>query len=85
MELYQYDLSRVDGRTPGADGTFGYSYFDAYWKEPGRYPYLIRADGKWVGFALVNKRSWPKSCCHSSRHMPSAARRRQNSSSSVSS
>lgn len=55
MELYLYDLSRIDGRTPGADGTFGYSYFDAYWKERGRHPYLIRAEGKWVGFALVNK------------------------------
>ncbi len=55
MELYQHDLSRVDGRTPDAHGTFGYPYLDAYWSERGRHPYLIRADGKWVGFALVNK------------------------------
>ncbi|NGZ77166.1 GNAT family N-acetyltransferase [Saccharibacillus sp. VR-M41] len=27
--------------------------FDAYWNEPGRYPFLLRADGKLAGFALI--------------------------------
>lgn len=55
LELYQHDLSRIDGRTPDDRGAYGYRYLDLYWKEPGRYAYLLRVDGKWAGFALVNK------------------------------
>lgn len=29
-------------------------YFDAYWQEPGRWPYVIRCDGVAVGFVWVN-------------------------------
>jgi predicted acetyltransferase len=31
-----------------------YPYLDAYWTEPGRTPYLIRADGHLAGFVLLN-------------------------------
>ncbi len=31
-----------------------YPYFDCYWTDDGRWPYLIVKDGDTVGFALVN-------------------------------
>jgi predicted acetyltransferase len=53
MELYLYEFSDVDGREIGEDGRFGYATLDAYWGAPGRYPFLVRVDGKLAGFALV--------------------------------
>ena len=54
LELNAYEFSRVDGRSIGADGCYGYRYTDAYWSEPTRVPYLIRADGELAGLALVS-------------------------------
>jgi len=53
MELYLHDFSEFQPRDLNADGLFGYRYLDHYWTEPDRRPYLIRADGKLAGFALV--------------------------------
>jgi predicted acetyltransferase len=53
MELYQYDFSEFEGTDVNAHGLFGYPYLDHYWREPGRYPFLIRVSGKLAGFALV--------------------------------
>ncbi|MFN8634766.1 MAG: GNAT family N-acetyltransferase [Chloroflexota bacterium] len=55
IELYLYDLSRLDGRPIGPHGEYGYRYLDQYWTEEQRYPYLIQVDGHWAGFALVNR------------------------------
>jgi predicted acetyltransferase len=33
---------------------YGYNYFDHYWTEKERYPFLVRVDGHYAGFALVN-------------------------------
>jgi predicted acetyltransferase len=57
MELYQYDFSEFDGADVSEHGLYGYEYLDYYWTEPGRYPYLVRVDGKLAGFALVNRYS----------------------------
>lgn len=38
----------------GAPG-LAYPYLDAYWKDAGRYPYLIVHDSQVVGFALVHQ------------------------------
>jgi predicted acetyltransferase len=39
------------------DGSTGpYPYFDAYWDEPERLPFLIEANGTVVGFCLVRVR-----------------------------
>jgi predicted acetyltransferase len=57
MELYMYDFSAFSGDDVNEHGYYGYSHIDDYWNEEGRYPYLIRADGKIAGFALV------RSCC----------------------
>lgn len=43
-------LFEFDGRTEP------YPYFDAYWAEPERLPFLIEADGEVVGFCLIRIR-----------------------------
>ncbi len=53
MELYLYEFSDIDGRPIGPDGCYGYATLDAYWREAGRYPFLVRVDGQLAGFALV--------------------------------
>jgi predicted acetyltransferase len=53
LELYQHDLSEIDGREFGSDGRYGYTYLDHYWTEEGRHPFFLRVDGAIAGFALV--------------------------------
>ena len=58
LELYLHDLSEVFPIEPGLDGRFGYPKLPGYWSEPEqRFPFLIRADGKTVGLALVTRGS----------------------------
>lgn len=47
--LFDY-LFEFDGRTEP------YPYFDAYWTEPARLPFLIDADGEAAGLCLVRVR-----------------------------
>ena len=47
--LFDY-LLEFDGRTEP------YPYFDAYWIEPARMPFLIEADGEVAGLCLVRVR-----------------------------
>lgn len=54
LELHQYDLSPFTRVDLNIHGEFGYAYLDHYWVEPGRYPYLARLSGHFIGFALVN-------------------------------
>jgi predicted acetyltransferase len=55
IELYQYDWS---GISPDLDvdahGLYGYDYLDHYWTEKERYPFLVRVNGRYAGFVLVN-------------------------------
>ncbi len=53
MELYLYDFSAYSREDVSEYGYFGYPHIDDYWNEAGRFPYLIRADGKIAGFALI--------------------------------
>ncbi len=53
LELYAHDFSEFLRLELGADGRFGYQPLALYWSEPGRYPFLIRVDGKLGGLALV--------------------------------
>ena len=55
LELNSYEFSRIDGRSIGRDGRYGYRYLNAYWSEPGRVPYLFRGDGELAGLALVRR------------------------------
>lgn len=51
--LFEYlqELAAFD--EVGFDGS--YSYFDAYWVEPSRFPYFICVDGNPVGLAMVRE------------------------------
>jgi predicted acetyltransferase len=54
LELYQHDLSECFQVDLGADGRFGYSRLPLYWSEPKcRYPLLIRAGNRDIGFVLA--------------------------------
>jgi len=53
MELYNYEFSRYDNADINEYGYYGYEHIDDYWNEEGRFPYLIRVDGKIAGFALI--------------------------------
>ena len=53
MELYAYDFSEFEHCDVDAHGLFGYDYLDHYWTEPGRYPFLVRVEGKLAGLVLV--------------------------------
>lgn len=49
-ELLTAYLIEFDGQTTP------YRYFDAYWSEPERLPFLIESDGEIVGFCLIRLR-----------------------------
>lgn len=55
LEFNSYEFSRIDGRAIGRDGRYGYRYLDAYWSEPGRVPYLLRAGGELAGLVLARR------------------------------
>ena len=57
MELYAYDFSEIEGFDVEENGRFPHYPLDAYWQDPLRQPFLIRADGRLAGFSLVHGRS----------------------------
>jgi predicted acetyltransferase len=59
FQLYTYDFSEqwagLERGELSEAGLFpDYPYLDAYWSEPDRTPYLIRAGGHIAGFVLIN-------------------------------
>jgi predicted acetyltransferase len=56
IELYRHDFSEFDDTDVDDFGLYGYRYLDHYWTEDGRYPFLVRVDGRIAGFALVRRR-----------------------------
>jgi predicted acetyltransferase len=57
LELYVHDFSEFVDLKLGPDGRFGYRHLHAYWEEPGRHPFIVKAGGHLAGFALVCKGS----------------------------
>lgn len=53
MELYEYEFSAYSHDDINEYGYYGYEHIDDYWNEEGRFPYLIRVNGKIAGFVLV--------------------------------
>jgi len=57
LELYTHDFSEIVDLQLKPDGRFGYPRLALYWREEGRFPFLVRVDGNLAGFALVSKGS----------------------------
>ena len=56
MQLYLYDICEYEAGALDERGLFGLGhYFDLYWIEAERHPFLIWADDQLVGFALVRE------------------------------
>jgi len=58
LELYLYDFTEFLPHELNEHGEFGYRYLDHYWatdEGETRLPFLIRANGKLAGFALVRR------------------------------
>ncbi len=60
VQLYVYDFEPfIDGRVEGEilpNGRYPEErHLAAYWREEGRFPYLLRVHGVVAGFALVNR------------------------------
>jgi hypothetical protein len=53
MQLYLHDMSEYADDEVAPDGRFTYRYFEHYWREPSRHPFLVRVDETPAGFALV--------------------------------
>src|SRR5207247_384167 len=58
MELYRYDFTEFIPDDVNEHGEYGYPYLDHYWapdERETRFPFLLRADGKLAGFALIRR------------------------------
>lgn len=53
LQLYSYDFTEFEDIDMDEDGLYRYDYFDHYWTEAHRHPYLVRVDGKIAGFAFI--------------------------------
>jgi predicted acetyltransferase len=57
FQLYAHDFSEVLPADVDETGRFKVPLLDAYWSEPWRFPFLIRAEAHLAGFTLVHRRS----------------------------
>lgn len=57
FQLYAYDFSEVLGGEVNDVGRFEPRSFERYWIDAWRHPFLIRANGRLAGFALVHQQS----------------------------
>jgi predicted acetyltransferase len=55
LQLCLHDYSEFNGKEVSDHGLFDYPYLDYYWTELGRYPFLVRVEGKLAGFVLVRR------------------------------
>ena len=53
LDDYLRELSSHREVPVGPTDSASYPYLDAYWSEPGRHAFLIRSNGRPVGFALI--------------------------------
>ncbi len=65
LEFYVYDFSEFMGLPLDEAGRFGYTQLPLYWQEMDRYPFLIKVNGIWAGFALVRRGSQISGATHS--------------------
>jgi predicted acetyltransferase len=55
LELYIHDFSEFLSIELGADGRFGFPDLQLYWRDPNRYPFLVRIDGNLAGLVFVTR------------------------------
>lgn len=55
MQLYMHDSSEYTGADVDEAGYYLYYYFDRYWTEDGRFPFIIRVNGVIAGLAFVRQ------------------------------
>ena len=55
LEKYCYEFSQYDLVPFNQEGLFGYRCLDAYFTQPDRAAYFIRADRRLAGFVLINR------------------------------
>ena len=53
IQLYTYEFSEFTHQTIDEHGEYTYRWFDNYWTDPDRFPYLITNDAHLAGFAFV--------------------------------
>ena len=53
LDAYLLELVTYRERVISPTDSQGYTYFDAYFSEVGRYPFLIRCENAFVGLALI--------------------------------
>jgi predicted acetyltransferase len=59
LQYYLHDFSEITTVTMDDQGRFEYPYLAHYWRDPDRWPLLIRQDSEIVGLALVRKEADP--------------------------
>lgn len=57
LELYIHDFSELIELELDAGGHFGYRSLPLYWKEPDRYPFLVKVNDNLAGFVFLHKES----------------------------
>ena len=57
LELYAHDLSEYFDVPLQPSGRFGYPPLALYWREDGRFPFVVKVDGQIAGFVLVSRGS----------------------------
>lgn len=60
MHLYLYEFTEYDHADTDDHGRFTDEHLPKYWVEPGRFPFVVRVDGKYAGFVLVRRISPPE-------------------------
>ncbi|MDQ0859265.1 GNAT family N-acetyltransferase [Bacillus sp. V2I10] len=54
LQYYSYDFTEFNHNRVNDQGRFNdYPYFENYWTEIGRYPYLIKVREEYAGFVMV--------------------------------
>lgn len=57
LELYAHDFTEFLDLQLQPEGRFGYPDLPLYWQEEGRFPFLVKVEGRLAGFALVRRGS----------------------------
>src|SRR5215472_15928929 len=57
LQLYIHDFSEFIDLELDENGRFSYERLALYWSDPDRYPFLVKVNGHWAGFALIKRGS----------------------------